>query len=473
MKASIKEFIKNFSFNFGAQLLSTAISIVTIFLIPKLIGTEEYGFIQLYLFYASYTSYLSFGISDGIYIRYGGQSYNEIDKSVFAWQYWIETIVLALLSGIIVWIAIIFDLSGNKTVMLFWAMISAIIIVPRSLITFLLLSTNNIKNSSIVTMIERILYFIICTVLLLFKVKEPMPYVYADIIGKIVSTLYIAILYKELITIAKTKAYRIFIELKENLIVGVKIVSAGIISLLIIGVVRLEVSNKWNLSVFGEVSLSLSVANLLLVFVNAISVVVFPVICRASRESLCKVYTLIDESLETILSAILALYYPIKIILVLWLPQYEVSMDYMALLFPICLFECKVSLLLNTYFKAIREEKYILVVNTIAATISIILTTIFAYGMHNLILTISVIPVVLGLRCIIAEQIIGKLLMISNLRSICFEIGVFIIFVICNWCIGGLKGFIIYVIMFIIYMVYNKKEFLCVKNEIKALLLNR
>ena len=36
-------------------------------------------------------------------------------------------------------------------------------------------------------------------------------------------------------------------------------------------------------------------------------------------------------------------YYPIKLILSTWLPQYADSLRYMALLFPICIYESKMS----------------------------------------------------------------------------------------------------------------------------------
>ena len=469
MRKNIKTFIKNFFYNFSAQLLSTVISMITVFLIPKIVGTEGYGYVQLYIFYASYTAYMSFGISDGIYIRYGGYEYENINKPIIAGQYWIVSIALVLLGSGIVAGAAGCGIDSQKIVMLFWSMLSALITVPRSLVNFLLLTTNHIKNASKITIIERCTYFCVCVILLSLRVEDPMPYIYADIIGKITASVCMFILYTELVYIPRIDLKPVICELKSNLFVGIKIVSASIVGLFIIGIVRFEISNEWNMTIFGKVSLALSIANLLLAFINTLSVVLFPVICRCTEEVLRKFYNILDHSLQIVLVIVLAMYYPMKVLLNLWLPQYEDSMEYMALIFPICLFECKVSLILNTYFKALRAEKYILFVNILAALISIILSTICVYVLHNLVLAICVITVALGIRCIFSELVIKKILQINNLKSIFIEICISIAFIVMNWFVGGYLGFALYMLVVILYVFFSKKQLIYMKNELKIL----
>lgn len=58
----------------------------------------------------------------------------------------------------------------------------------------------------------------------------------------------------------------------------------------------------------------------------------------------------------------------------MWLPEYTDSLMYMALLFPMCIYEGKMSLLINTYLKTLREEKAMLKVNLIALGFALILT---------------------------------------------------------------------------------------------------
>lgn len=80
MNNKAKILIKNFSFTLTSNIIAIAISTLVTLVVPKLIGVEEYGYWQLYLFYSSYIGFLQFGWNDGIYLRYGGFEYNKLDK---------------------------------------------------------------------------------------------------------------------------------------------------------------------------------------------------------------------------------------------------------------------------------------------------------------------------------------------------------------------------------------------------------
>lgn len=74
MNSKVINFIKNFSYTLTSNLLSLLVSTLVILIIPKLLGVQEYGYWQLYIFYSSYVGFLHFGWNDGIYLRYGGKN---------------------------------------------------------------------------------------------------------------------------------------------------------------------------------------------------------------------------------------------------------------------------------------------------------------------------------------------------------------------------------------------------------------
>lgn len=473
MNSGIKLLFKNFSYTFLANLFSMGVSALTILIIPRIVDVDIYGYIQLYIFYVSYTTYLNFGIPDGIYIRYGGKDYNTLEKGVFASQFW-------LINGLIL-VAALLTLSGmfrsggnpNTTLIILWAFVSAIIVVPRTLLTFTLMTMNIIVEPSISMIIERFVYFIIVLVLIFAGVKSFEPYIYADLIGKLLSAFYIILKFPELI---KLKGAGFGITLKEaweNIKVGIKIVGASIASISIIGAVRFAVSKAWGVGVFAKVSLSLSIANLFLIFINAVSVAIYPVICRSSLDKLKTIYPILDNILQLSLSIMLAFYFPIRVILSLWLPQYNESLTYMALLFPMCIFECKSALILNTYFKALRKEKYILISNLVALAASVILTFVSVVIFENITFAISTIPILLGIRTVYSEVIISKILNIKNLNEIIFEVGVSLFFVLCNWYVEGIKGFGLYLIGILVYVVLNRVKIMGMIKETVYLVDNR
>lgn len=83
MNSRLKNFLKDFSYALLSNLVSLIVSVLMILVIPKLIGVREYGYWQLYLFYSSYVGFLHFGWIDGIYLRFGGKEYKDLDKSLF------------------------------------------------------------------------------------------------------------------------------------------------------------------------------------------------------------------------------------------------------------------------------------------------------------------------------------------------------------------------------------------------------
>lgn len=76
----MNKIIKNFSYTLTSNIIAFLISALVTFIVPKVLGVENYSYFQLYLFYVSYTGFLHFGWADGIYLRYGGKYYEELDR---------------------------------------------------------------------------------------------------------------------------------------------------------------------------------------------------------------------------------------------------------------------------------------------------------------------------------------------------------------------------------------------------------
>lgn len=80
----MKKLLLNSSYAITSNLLSLLVSTLVILILPKLIGVEEYGYWQLYLFYTSYVGFAHLGWIDGIYLKYGGEEYERLDKQKFS-----------------------------------------------------------------------------------------------------------------------------------------------------------------------------------------------------------------------------------------------------------------------------------------------------------------------------------------------------------------------------------------------------
>ena len=61
-----------------SNIIKLFAGVVVGFILPKIIGVSDYGYHKTFTLYATYVSLLSFGIVDGIYLKYGGKNYSDL-----------------------------------------------------------------------------------------------------------------------------------------------------------------------------------------------------------------------------------------------------------------------------------------------------------------------------------------------------------------------------------------------------------
>lgn len=469
MNLKVNNFIKNFSYTLSSNLLSMIISTLIILIIPKLIGIEDYGYYQLYLFYSTYVGFMHFGWNDGIYLRYGGKHYHDLDKKVFFSQFWMLTIFQLSISFFIYGITDIAVIDRNRIFIIKMTAMCMLIVNIRLMLIYILQGTNRIKEYAQITMMEKILY---CLLIALFSLTNLRSYKFlisADIVGKTISLLYAAYCCKDIVFNRLSSFYFNIKETINNINVGIKLMFANIASLFIIGVVRFGIEHSWNVSTFGKVSLTLSISNFMMVFINALGIIMFPVLRRSNKNKLPLIYKSFRTFLMTPLFGLLIVYYPIKIILLIWIPQYKDSINYMAILFPMCVFEGKMALLNNTFLKTLRKEKMILTVNIAAATLSVILTFLSTILIKNLFLAVISIVILSAFRCLLAELILSNILGLSLYKDMLLELVMTIIFISTSWFLTSWYGSLVYILIYIIYLLINKTKIVETANTIYQL----
>ena len=214
--------------------------------------------------------------------------------------------------------------------------------------------------------------------------------------------------------------------------------------ILCIGIIRFGVERGWSVIEFGVVSLGLSASSLMMVFFNSVGVVAFPTLKRVQVDSRTQIFTAIRSAYVSIAFALLLLYLPIRWALTAWLPAYERSFAYMAMLLPMIVFEGKTVFLTNTYLKALRRERLILVANVAALTLSVVLTVVSVVWLHRLELAVLSILVVLVARGILAESMLARVLGLRLASLQVQEVCLAGLFSGASWFLGGGPGMLVY-----------------------------
>lgn len=458
LKDKFKSILENITYTFTANIITMLISVIMTLILPKFLGVTDYSYYQLYIFFISYVGFFHFGWIDGIYLKIGGMEYDELNKNSYIAQFWLLNIFEIIIAFVVSIFAVNFIKDIDKSFILISTSICGVITILRTYLLFILQSTNRIKEYAKYTRIDRLIYFVIVILFLFLGFNNYKTVLYIDIFSKLVALILCIGKTKDIVFGKINIDKNIFVEIFDNINIGIKLMLANIASMLIIGVVRFGIQNNWNIETFGKISLTLNISNLLMTFINAIAVIMFPLLRREEEKNLPKIYTILKNTLMLFLYMMLIFYYPIRLILSLWLPQYSDSLRYMALLFPICIYESKMSMLVNTYLKAFRKEKYMLAINVISFILSIVLTVVSVFVLNNLTLAILSIVFLLAFRCILGEIALTKTMDILVYKDIVIETILTLIFICSSWFIDNILCLVIYSCFYLIYVFIKRRE---------------
>lgn len=448
----MKSILKNLSFTLSSNLISIIITSVVTLIVPKYLGVNDYGFFQLYMLYCNYIGFLHFGWADGIFLRYGGAEYDCLNKHQFSAQFFLYTSFTLFIGISICMFSTFLTSESSKAIIFVLTGIAVILLLPRTFIQYILQCTNRIKEYSVLIISEKIVFIVLVLFFLLMGNKSFITIIISDLCGKLISLLYSLYQCRSILFSKPENIFFAFNETYKNISVGIKLMFSNIASMLIIGFIRLSIENQWDVATFGKVSLALSISNLLLIFIRAVALVMFPLLRRTDFSKLSEIYNNLRTGIMIPLLGMLIFYYPLKEMLSIWLPAYADKLHYMALLFPICIFESKMSMLVETYLKTLRLEKKLLIVNLITLILSISMTMYNVYVIHNLDLTVLSIVILLMFRCTIAELYLSKNININVKQDLIIEIFLSFLFIITSWYLGDFRGVLIYLIAYMLYL---------------------
>ncbi len=316
---------------------------------------------------------------------------------------------------------------------------------------YILQDTDRIREYAFNLILDRVVYVVWIVICLAVGVRSFKLLVVGDVISKII-TLFIAIYSCR--TIFRGKIQRLSVTIKEiyqNVNVGIKLLVANFASLLIVGIVRFGIKSTWGVTVFGKVSLTLSISNAMMLFVTAISLVLFPTLRRINKSLLPGLYDNFRQILILMLFACMFLYFPLNFLITRWLPNYQDSLKYLSFLFPMFIYEGKFELMVNTFMKTLRMERKLLLVNLTALATSVCVTAVNVFFVKNLNIIMLSIILILWFRSNLGEIVISSRLSLNVLRSIGVETLFVAIFICVTWFLSGLYAFAIFAVMFIVY----------------------
>ena len=457
MNVNAKQFLKNIIGAVGANMVRLMISVMLTLLLPKLMGQEQYSYWQLYLFYGTYLAYSSLGWCEGFTLKYGGFHYDALNKPLIVGQIWmIFGYELLFFSGL--WLVIsVMEIQRIKYILLLLACASAVFDIMRYMVQAILHTVNRIDDYVRIVLLERLLFAGFACIVLMLGFDTAYAMILSEILARLVSMLYSFWCVRDMVTTRPACLKDTAREAGSEISIGCKLLWALLASQLVIGIIRFAIEQKWGVLQFGQISLTISLSQMIVTCVSAIGVVMFPMIKRMREDQMERIYTPTRTLMSVTIWGLMILFVPGKWALSHWLPQYAGALEYLALLLPLCLYESRTAMLTTTYLKAYREEKNILKVNVTSVALSLLAAGLSVFVLESLTLAVLAISLLCMVKAYLTEYYVCRHLRFPLWRELLMESGMTALFMLSGWFCDFLTAMALYAAGYVLYLLLQRR----------------
>lgn len=383
-----------------SNILVIISGIVVGFLVPDMMGVNNYGFYKIYTLYLTYIGLFNIGFVEGIYLKYGGTDYKDLNKLKFrtytSFMYKLEI----LISIIILIIAIV--LFQNEEQFIF--ILLSIMIFPK-IITgyyqfisqmtsrFNELSFRNIINS-ILTIIVVVIYYILYKIevisILSFKI-----YIISSVAIQYFITIWYIYTYREITFGNKEKITKNNIcEFRDIIKLGFPLLFANLITALIFAMDRQFVSMLFDTYTYGIYAFAYNIIGLATTAISAISTVLYPKLKKDLKNDI--IFNKYDEYIKyTAILVVFMLcgYFVLIPIINYFLPNYIMSIKIIKIIFPGLVIQSIITIVMHNYYKAVQKSK-IVFLQSIGILILSIIANYIAYILFRTQYAISIASII-------------------------------------------------------------------------------
>lgn len=335
------------------NILSVVSGLILGFIIPSVLSIEGYSYLKTYTFYVSYVGILHFGFIDGMYLKYGGKSFEDVNKEELKCEHRIFFIIQLLVTFIAILASIFL-----KDKILF---IVALTIIPVNILSFnrsFFQATGQFKKYTNMMYFYIIFYFFGNLILIfLFNSDNYMYYCIVTLIANLVVAIYLE---KKLFEVFKKVDNIYFKDVWKNIKTGFFVLLGNFSVLIFCAIDRWFIKLFYSVEDFAYYSFAISVINIMNVLINCISITMYNYIARNYDEKRIvklKEYILLISCISTI--SYFVFYGIIKLVLNKYIPSLQV-ISVLYLSYPYMMI---INILyINIYKSKKQEKKYFSVV---------------------------------------------------------------------------------------------------------------
>lgn len=366
------KFKRNLAVALLSQVVAFGVSALSSLIVPRFIGVAQYGYLQLFLFYSTYSGFFHLGLNDGVYLINGGRTMEELPKKSINSQFYVGLVFQAVLSSLLFLYACFGEIDTNRGIVI--AQTSIMIVVQNAAlyVGYIFQAINETKWFSISLLIAKGVFGISILLLIVFRVRIFYYYTTSFIMSTALSLIYCLAKGMPILKSGVLPLRASVHDTISSISVGFKLLIANLASMIILGFARWLIDVVWGIETFGQFSLSLQLVTFVSTFLSQIAMVLFPSLRSVGSGEQERLYVKIKSILDMFLPVVFVGYFPLFWLASCWLPSYAQGLSILYLLLPLCVFDGKMVICSTTYFKVLRKENVLLLLNVISALISLV-----------------------------------------------------------------------------------------------------
>ncbi len=367
----------------ATNVLILLIGIVSGFVLPKYLTILDYSYYRTYFLYISLLGFFHFGFLDGLYLKYGGIELKDIKKGTLADEFYFLVIQQIIITTILV---ILFIVLGLDTIYL----LVLLTLIPTNIFTFfsfLYQATGRFTEFSFLNVLKNVMNFIPIIILFFIMVIKDVDVLIISQIA--LSFLVIVIIYLYNFGYLKNvRTNRIFDRDKLTLMkVGIFIMIGNFSNILFFSLDRWFIKIFYDDVDFAIYSFAITLLTIVMLMITSVSMTFYPYFAKNISNH---IWIKRVKKIVLILGVIgIGFFYPIKVIIEWYIPEYNASMAVVGLLFiGLPLSGIINSVYINIY-KVLKKEKMYFITVMLMLVVSVI-TLFIAYFISSTLESIAI-----------------------------------------------------------------------------------
>ena len=360
------------------QILLLILGFIQFFIIPKYLTVEDYGYLKLFMLFASYVGVLHLGFSDGVYVCWAGKKLVEIGdeiKTAIKFLLFEQVIVLSLL-------ALIFCFILNQLNFIWIALTILLYAFISNLAAFLIFSTQAIKKFKLLTLVNitsglSFLFFII-----VFFLLQQTSFYYVILSNLISLGMVICILtifFRRYLFHRKKSSMQSSWKFGiQKIRIGVFVLCGNLVVVFFSTFDQFIVSSFFPIQQFAIYAFALTGTSIIYTLIGAISQVLFPYLSSAIPKMKIRIYTITKSAIILIWAVFLIVYFPLLKVIQYFLSQYISSVPIIQIMLCTIGFGGVIQIIHTNYYKAYRKQRQYFIFGIFALIFAILLAVTVA-----------------------------------------------------------------------------------------------